>query len=143
MFVQVVPDQRPPGLQQKRKGGGADTPPWVDRSSRPSTSLYRTPTPLRDEERSADEERPPSPYSVEKGCESPREQPEQDDNQLDDLCKVIGWVRELCSLDPLPSQACKIQSLEVTKHYAQDHQSVSSYFLSTGKMEDILKKLNE
>ena len=61
-----------------------------------------------------------------------------------DLCRVIAWMQELCSLDVAPSQTQKIRSFKVMSHFFQDSHSTLFYFWPIEEMvEDILKDLDE
>ena len=53
-------------------------------------------------------------------------------------------MRGLCSLDPPPSQAQRIISYKMARHFAQDSQHIFSYLLPVGgTAEDILRDLVE
>ena len=71
-------------------------------SPRPSSSTFKSPFSVIDEEeRRTDSNKPPSPSSAEGEGEARKE---HDDHQAANLQKVISWVRERCSLDPPLSQ---------------------------------------
>ena len=69
---------------------------------------------------------------------------DQQEQQFADLFKVVGWIRELCELDPLPLEFKKIMALRMERLCAGEHQSVSSSWLPIGDMaEDILNNPND
>ena len=75
-------------------------------SPSPSSTSYRSSSPSTDEEeRKADSDRPPSAMFEQGEREALGEQQERGDHQVTDLHKVISQIRELCGLDPSPSQA--------------------------------------
>ena len=68
----------------------------------------------------------------------------QDGHQTCDLCKVIGWVRELGGLGHPPSQVQKIRYPNLVKSFAQNHKGVPSCRLLIWKIsEDVFRDLNE
>ena len=46
--------------------------------------------------------------------------------EMTGLCKVMGWIGELCGLDPPPSEFKKIKALKDERHFAIDQQTFSS-----------------
>ena len=83
---------------------------------RPCTSRYHSHF-YEVERRSSDEARRGSPPMVEKEHSALEEQQDLDSHQQTaDLCKAIGWIRELCNRELPPLQSQKVQSMKVERH---------------------------
>ena len=44
------------------------------------------------------------------------------------LCKMVGWMQELCELDPSPSESRDIGALSVERRYAGNQQTIFFFF---------------